>query len=125
VTDGDDFDTTWRRASRGRQVARELEPLVAAAAAAAQQNPPDLAALKWSLERLLEFLSSERGRTDANCSVVDSYFASGDFSHLPDDYRAVVDDIGGVLHDAIHAPKIAATFESLPEQLLARVRALG
>jgi hypothetical protein len=120
----DDFDSTWRRASRSRRVSRDLQPLVAAAGRALDQQPPDLAALKWALERLLEFLASEGGRTDANCWAVDAYFAARDYGHLPEDYRRLLEDIGGTLHDAIYAPRIAATFESLPEQLLERVRRL-
>lgn len=124
MTTDNDFDSTWRRAARARHVSREVEPLVAAVRAAATR-PVELAALKWALERLLEFLSSERGRTDANCSAVGAFFAAEEYAHLPEDYRAILDDIGGVLHDSIYAPKIAATFESLPEQLLERVRRLG
>jgi hypothetical protein len=120
----EDFDATWRRAARARRISRELEPLVAAAGAAAACNPPDLGALKWALERLLEFLASERGRTDANCSVVNAFFSAQNHGHLPDDYRHLLDDMGAVLHDAIHAPRIAATFEALPEQLLERARRL-
>ena len=32
--------------------------------------------------------------------------------------------MSGTLHDAIYAPKIAANFGSLPEQLLERVRGI-
>jgi len=43
---------------------------------------------------------------------------------LPDAYVNILADMSGALHDTISAPEIAANFESTPEQLLARVRAL-
>ncbi|HLJ73263.1 MAG TPA: hypothetical protein VKU62_01660 [Thermoanaerobaculia bacterium] len=84
------------------------------------------AQLTRDLERLLEFLASENGRTDANCCVVDSFFAAIEqsWSALPQPLRDIFSDMSGTLHDAIYAPSIASTFGSLPEQLLERVRGL-
>lgn len=116
------FDERYKRASGFRRVSPELRPLVAFldAAIAAQ----DAGAVRTSLVELLEFLASDRGRTDANCCVVDAFFGSVDASALPNDLRAVVSDLSGALHDTIYAPQIAANFECLPEQLLERARKL-
>jgi len=86
-------------------------------------NRHDLRELKPALESLLSFLSAE-GRTDANCCATDAFFSAveGQWLELPDEYRKLLSDLGGVLHDAVHAPHIASTFECLPEQLLDRVR---
>lgn len=121
-----DFDDRYKHATGFRKVAPDLRPLVAAlhssVEAAARGGPRD--AVVSALVALIEFLASERGRTDANCCVVDSFFADVDASALPDDVRAVVSDLSGALHDAIYAPTIAANFECLPEQLLERARKL-
>ena len=116
------FDERYKRAAGFRHVLPELRPLVAAVddALAAAELP----ALRRALIALLELLASERGRTDANCCVVDAFFAGIGASALPADFRALVSDLSGALHDAIYAPQIAANFECLPEQLLERARRL-
>ncbi len=43
---------------------------------------------------------------------------------LPDDYHDIVADMCGALHDTESAPHVAENFDSMPEQLLARARAL-
>ena len=116
------FDDRYKQATGFRRVAPELRPLVAALDTAIIAR--DVAAVRSSLVALLELLASPRGRTDANCCVVDAFFAGVDASALPDDVRAVVSDLSGALHDAIYAPHIAANFECLPEQLLERARRL-
>lgn len=116
-----EFDATWRAAVRFRKVSRELEPLVRAV----HESIEDTNALKPALEHLLSFLA-EPGRTDANCATTDYFFAltEAHWTNVPAPFRAILDDMSGTLHETIYAPKIASTFESLPEQLLARVRAL-
>ena len=96
---------------------------------AAVARPADLRELKNALQSLLEFLASVGGRTDANCCTTDALFSAGEkwespWSDLPENFRALMDDLGGVLHDTIYAPHLAQHFESLPEQLLQRVRSL-
>ena len=119
-----DFDALWRAAVRYRRVSRELEPLAAAMYAALGHR--DLTALRASLDALLVFLA-DKGFTDANCCAIDLFVQSCEDSwrDLPEPYRTILDDMSGTLHDAVYAPKIAETFESLPKQLLARVRAVG
>jgi hypothetical protein len=115
------FESLWRSAVRYRQVTRDLEPRVRAVHRDLLERSP---ALKADLEKLLAFLASERGRTDANCCAVDFFFSQcqSAWSDLPPALRDIFDDMSGTLHDAIYAPKISANFGSLPEQLLERVR---
>ena len=90
------------------------------------QRTPDLILLKNELKQLIDFLCSSEGRTHENCCTVDRYFSSKDdwpncIEHLPQDMYEILFDIGGTLHDAIQNPKIAANFDSLPEQLRERI----
>ena len=89
--------------------------------------PVDLPQLKTSIIRLLEYLCSAQGRTDRNVQTVDFHFllhVSWRSVDLPSEFNALLWDIGGCLHDAVSHPKIAENFESMPEQLLARAKAL-
>jgi len=93
----------------------------------AQQHNPDLSQLKTEIQNLLLFLCSPEGRTDDNCTTVGTHLSCKSdwphcIGHLPTQLRSVLLDIGGTLHDAIRHPKVASNFESLPEQLLVRVR---
>lgn len=117
------FESLWTDALRHRQVSRNLRPLVERLYDAICAHAPDIAR---DLENLLEFLASETGRTDANCCVVDRFFAATEetWRELPPPLRDIFSDMSATLHDAIYAPAIASTFGSLPEQLLARVRGL-
>ena len=120
------FDDSWRSARRYRQITPDLETLIAGVDRAVRKEPLDSDQCFRALEALLVFLSSSAGRTDANCTVTDQFFATyGEdiLSRLPVALRTIISDMGGTLHDAIYAPAIAANFESLPEQLLARLRA--
>jgi hypothetical protein len=88
----------------------------------------DLEALKRSLIALLEYLSSERGRTDANCGAVDSFFMVDGLwveRNLPDPFHDIFADMAGALHDTVSAPEIAENFDSTPEQLLKRAKELN
>lgn len=110
------FDEMFRTAVRFRRVSRELEPLLRDVHA----NVSDVAAL----ERLLAFLAGE-GRTDANCDVVHHFLGAMEnaWTSLDEPLRGIYDDMSGTLHETIYRPDIARTFESLPEQLLVRLRA--
>ena len=123
------FETLYRSAVRFRHASPQLRPLLRHVYGAAIVRPLEAAELKNALESLLSFLASEGGRTDANCCTTDALFSAAsewerDWSELPDRFREILDDLGGVLHETVYAPHIAKTFESLPEQLLQRVRAL-
>jgi hypothetical protein len=115
-----DFDELWRAASRGRRISRDLEPRLQAVFDAFH----DPVALRDALEHLATLLVTER--TDANCSVTDHFISATEdiWRDAGEPLRSILDDMGGTLHDAIHAPDIARTFEATPEQLLARLRAL-
>lgn len=119
-----DFDSLWKAAVRYRRVSRELQQQLFDVHG--DLGRKDLPALRASLERLLTWLASEPGRTDANCSTVDAFFNGAEplWRDLPEEWRGVFDDMSGTLHDAIYAPDIARTFEATPEQLLQRVRRL-
>jgi hypothetical protein len=113
------FDALWKSSVRYRRVSRELEPLLRAL----HDSFADPQATRQTLERLLTFLAGV-GRTDANCTTV-YYFTSATeplWQQLPQELRAILDDMGGALQDSVHAENIARTFEATPEQLLDRVR---
>ena len=110
-----------------READPELTPLVQALHAQLTMDPLRLGELKDALIGLLTFLSSPRGRTDANCSAVDRFFTADDTwvsDRLPDAFADIMADISGALHDTVSTPHIAENFESTPEQLLERVRSL-
>ena len=114
----------------GQPVDPSLRPFLESVYDQLTQIPPDYLALKNGLEQLLTFLCSPVGRTHANCVETDRFFFQHDdwsvsWDHLADEYTNVLSDIGGLLHDAVSAPEIADNFDSLPEQLLARTRALS
>ncbi len=117
----EDFDSLWKSAVRYRRASRELPALVRAMYDDLQGGSPEL---KVDLEALLAFLASERGRTDANCCAVDRFFSECPkaWRSLPLVLREIFDGMSATLHEAIYAPKIAENFETLPEQLLERLR---
>lgn len=119
-----DFESLWRAAVRFRRVSHGLKTLVFQVISEAERKPADVASLRVSLDRLLSFLAGPGGRTDANCCAVDRLFAyyDGSWRHLPPPLVNVLEDMSGTLHDTIYAPQIAAHFDSLPEQLLNRLR---
>jgi hypothetical protein len=91
-----------------------------------QRTPPNLRTLASELRRLLEYLASSPGRTNANCVAADSFFMENDkwerdWQHLPEPYQDLLGDLGGALHDTISAPEIAENFYSTPEQLLVQL----
>lgn len=114
-----EFDALYRAAVRFRKASRELETLLRDV----YESFGD-ARLKETLGRLLEFLASAAGRTDANCSTTHNFLTATEerWRDAPEALRAILDDMSGTLHDAIYAPDIARTFEATPEQLLERVR---
>ena len=118
------FERLWKSATF-RRVTPELEPLVRTVYSAIIEG--DVRATRDAVERLLEHLTTPRGRTDANCCVVDAFFSAEeqwerDWEAMPTPLRDLLGDMGGALHDSIYAPHIAKNFDSLPEQLLERVR---
>ena len=126
---GEDFDALFRDVTHGRHFAPPLRALLREVFDALSRRPADLVSLRRALEQLLSYLASADGRTDANCSVTDYFFSAAeqgrlDWRHLPGEWQALLGSLGGTLHDTVHAASIARTFETLPEQLLARLRAL-
>ncbi|HET7212417.1 MAG TPA: hypothetical protein VFL79_02415 [Terriglobia bacterium] len=125
------FEDAWSAVSGARDgepVSCELQPLLQNVYLNALARPLDPAALKKSLENLLEYLSGA-GRTNANCWAVDLFFCLSegwerDWTEqgLPDQFHDVLAMMGEALHDTVHNPEIARNFGCLPEQLLERVR---
>ena len=116
------FDETWRGSVRYRQVSRELEALLRDVHAAFG----DQAELVRVLERLLVFLSSPSGRTDANCETVHYFLNASEekWQGVSAGLREILDDMSGAMHDSVHRPDIATPLGATPEQLLTRLRAL-
>jgi hypothetical protein len=113
------FDELWRSAARFRRVSRELEVFLHDLYA----SFGDDRAVRETLDRLLTFLASDAGRTDANCSTTYYFVTSTEESwrDVGEPLRSILDDMSGTLQDSVYAPHIARTFESTPEQLLERL----
>lgn len=120
----DDFDALWRSSVRFRRASRELQTLLRGVHDAFGGD--DDARLRAALERLLVFLASTEGRTDANCATTYYFMTAAEprWRAVRVELRAIFDDMSGTLQDSVYAPDIARTFEATPEQLLARLRAL-
>jgi len=122
----------WANAVTNRPgVSTALGELVPAVCDAIDRRPANVTAVKGALDALLTFLASPEGRTTANCEAVDRFFSvseeygwDGAWDHLPDQVQDVLADMAGALHDTISTPNVAENFESTPEQLLARLRAV-
>ena len=127
------FSEAWAAVNvqwNGEVVAPGLRPLLQAVYSQCLAQPKDLAKLKRGLEELLVYLSVE-GRTNANCWAVDWFFGMSqgweqDWAeqNLPEEFHDVLATMGEALHDTVHSPAIAENFDSLPEQLLKRVRGI-
>jgi hypothetical protein len=115
----------------GQQVSPELAPLLYAIYGLIQEPVADLLAIRGALRELLQFLSTDHGRINANCSAADAFFLDIDnkwektWAELPDTYQDLLGDIGGGLHDTVSSPDIAENFGSTPEQLLDRLEQLS
>jgi hypothetical protein len=115
------------------EISPELQPLLDVARNEIGRESPDLKLTRSALEHIFEFLCSTEGRTHANCVATNMFFLLPErwpcvpppgWEHLPEEYALILDDAAGCLHDTIEAPEIAHNFESTPEQLLQRTRAL-
>ena len=123
------FHEGYLRFCSGRDVSRELKPLIAYVYHLIHTSPVDLKALREALIALMSFLCETANRTDANCRAVDLFFEIDDhwgvrWENLPQDFQELLDDIGGALHDTFAAPAIAENFASAPEQLRDRAERL-
>ncbi|MHC4946322.1 MAG: hypothetical protein ACYTG7_25185 [Planctomycetota bacterium] len=111
-------------------VSSALEPLIREVQHELMAEPMDLADLKASLERLLAFLSGEEGRTDQNCVAVTFFFDNyydwrKDWSHLPEEFQEIFDDLGKFLKYTFADAEAARKYKSTPEQLLERIKELS
>ena len=114
------FEELYRASVRFRRASRELEGLLRQVFVSLGEGD----GLDRALEALLAFLSSDAGRTDANCSTTFHFIAATEelWRTVPDPLHSILDDMSGTLHESIYAPDIARTFEATPEQLLERLR---
>ena len=124
------FDQGYLKYCGGRYVSTELKPLLAPVYHLIHTSPVDLHALKGALSALMSFLSEPANRTDANCRAVDMFFTMEDhwrvrWETLPDDFRELLNDVGGILHDTFGTPEVAENFASTPEQLRDRAEKLN
>ena len=113
--------------ARLRDANPALLPLMDRFYDALTQTELQLGDVREAMIAVLEFLTSPAARTDANCHAVDSFLFEDEVWYsdwLPQGFVEVLADMGGILHDVVSAPPIARNFESRPEQLLARARAL-
>ncbi|MHC4143820.1 MAG: hypothetical protein ACYSUD_03475 [Planctomycetota bacterium] len=122
MTNMTNFHEGYSKFCLGRRVSRELRPLLACVYHLIHTSPVELHALKEALVVLMSFLWEAVNRTDANCRAVDLFFLMDDhwgvrWDNLPEDFRELLDDIGGALHDTVSSPAIAEDFASTPEQL--------
>jgi hypothetical protein len=96
----------------GEPVSPRLRPLLLAVYNELKGRPANLAMLRGALEKLLVFLASPEGRTNANCWAADLFFAVGEGWDLeewdvPDEYGDIIGDMSGALHDTVQSPEIA------------------
>ena len=120
----DDKEFAITRLAKADSRVREL---VKAVQSVLYKEIVDLKQLKQSLIDLFEYLSSENGRTDQNCSAVDNFFIFDDLwveRNLPGPFQDIFGDMPG-LHNTVPPPEIAGDFSYTPEQLLERVRQLS
>lgn len=118
-----------RTTQEGEPVSPRLRPLLLSVYDELRHQPTNLPSLRRALEELLVFLASPEGRTNANCWAADWFFLLGegwemDEWTVPDEYNDILGDMSGALHDTVQSPKVAEKFESTPEQLLQRLRAI-
>ena len=88
----------------------------------------DTTRILTTLEALLAWLASADHNTDENCRAVDRFVLLEVLDEvnaaIPSGLRELLWDIGCQLHDTHTSPALARNFDSTPEQLLARTRAL-
>lgn len=92
-------------------------------------KPINLYLIKTALINLMTCLTVPEGHADSNCRRVDSFFCirydwETDIDHLPDNFIEIIEDIGGALHDSVSSPETAKKFQSTPQQLLERIKAI-
>ena len=127
------FNEAWMAVAHsydGENVSPELRPLLRQVYSDIVTTPTNTSDLKVSLTTMLDYLNNP-GRTHANCWAVDMFFCLSEGwekdwteQNLPEEFHDVLSLMGQALHDTVRTPKIAANFDCLPEQLLARVQSI-
>lgn len=90
------------------------------------QDEPCAPKVAGALSELLAWLAAPGSNTDPNCRAVDTFVCVQILPSirraLPGELQAILEDVGGALHDTHTAPHVAENFYSTPEQLLSRTR---
>lgn len=122
---------------RGRQAGRgpispALQPLLRRLYDAFVSHPRSVTANYSAILDILRYLTTQEGRTDANCWAVDLFVAE-DWTNdwwpthsddLPDELNDILADIAIALHDTVAFPDVAEDAGSTPEQLLQQAESL-
>lgn len=90
-------------------------------------EPTDLICLKAQFVSMLEYLCSPTGRTKHNCNSLNDHAIINDDwlkAKLPADFKDLIINMAGALHDTFGAPHVAESCEALPEQLLEQAKKL-
>lgn len=124
------FKHAWAAACRdrnGRAVAAELTPLAKRLYVEALRRPVDREVLKKSIEDMLEFLSSDAGKTHANVYAVSLFLDvdddwEGHWQDVPEDLYRILARMSAEMYRAVEDPSWTANFGAIPEQLLAKLR---
>jgi hypothetical protein len=96
---------------------------------AVRMHPLPIHDVRHGAARLLQYLASAEGRTDANCRTVDLALMNDEvlwsrieeIESVDPALADVLRDMSSALHDTIGAPAVATNFDSTPEQLLSRL----
>ena len=110
----------------GEPVSLELPPLLLRLRDAVLAAAPT-EVVAQALRDVLQFLASEKGRTNANCWAADLFCMEDEnwderrWEHLPPEMGDILGDMASALHDSVRDPDIARNFDSTPEQLLDRL----
>ena len=125
----DNFEQSWQRMAilrSGEATSPELHSLLQQTYEKIKEQPPKFRDIKISLENLLYYLTTESGRTSANCIATDLFFTLTDWNMdreiFPETLTDIIGDVSGALHDTVSSPDIARNFGGLPEQLLERIQ---
>jgi hypothetical protein len=106
--------------------ASELQPVLQEVHEAFVGTPPDAGRARDALIQLFSYLASPAGRTHANCCAADHFLLLNSALRATQLPGRFIDFVQGAdcLHDSVSAPEVASNFESTPEQLLDKARAL-
>src|SRR3989338_1832423 len=119
MTAFDEVFSYYLEGEKCRNASPDLKPLLKQLHDRYLSRPADLKTLKLVLRDLFVFLSSPKGKTQANCWMVDRFLSDHEgkwklnLSHLPQEYQDILDE-AQALHGAADEPQ----FHTAPEEIL-------